>query len=91
MIEPTFRWRFPQRTSLPAELVDAGAELGLSARLVRILLERGLGVPADLTAFTAEPSAGLNDPRLLPDADRFLERCVLARSAGETVSNRPHG
>ena len=85
MIEPTFRWRFPQRTSLPAELVDAGAELGLSARLVRILLERGLRVPADLTAFAAEPSAGLNDPRLLPDADRFLERCVRARSAGETV------
>jgi single-stranded-DNA-specific exonuclease len=85
MIEPAYRWRFPAGGVVSPELLEAGERLGLSARLVTILLARGLNRPSDLTAFTAEPSDGLHDPQLLPDASRFLERCRAARTGAEKV------
>jgi single-stranded-DNA-specific exonuclease len=85
MIQPAYRWRFPAGTVIPPELLEAGGRLGLSARLVAILLARGLRSPAELAGFVAEPVEGLHDPFLLPDAAIFLDRCRVARKRGETV------
>ena len=50
-----------------------------------LLARRGVVDVAGLTAWFAEPLAGLHDPRLLPDADRLLERLTRARDLGERV------
>src|SRR5436190_18728221 len=85
MIQPAYRWRFPAGAVIPPDLLDAGDRLGMSPRLVAILLARGLTSTADLGAFAGEPADALHDPFLLPDAAVFLDRCVAARDRTETV------
>ena len=85
MLAPRFRWTFPVIRAVPADLLDAGSRRGLGARSVAILADRGVRDATELEAFFAEPLAGLHDPRLLPDADRLLERLTRARDAGERV------
>ena len=85
MLAPRFRWTFPVTRDLPADLLDAGSRRGLGARATAILADRGVRDGAELEAFFAEPLLGLHDPRLLPDADRLLERLTQARDRGERV------
>ncbi|CAN5622336.1 single-stranded-DNA-specific exonuclease RecJ [soil metagenome] len=85
MLEPRFRWTFPESIVLDPELLVAGARLGLSERAVGLMARRGVSTAADLDAWFAEPMDGLHDPRLLPDADRCLSRLRQARDRGERV------
>ncbi len=85
VLEPRFRWSFPDPRTLDAGLVAAASERGLAARMTGLLARRGVLDVSDLTAWFAEPMLGLHDPRLLPDADRLLERMTLARDRGERV------
>jgi single-stranded-DNA-specific exonuclease len=85
MIEPRFRWIFPETAGLSPELAEAAATHGISARLAGLMVRRGVRSAADLGAWFAEPAAGLHDPLLLPDADRARARLELARDRGETV------
>ena len=85
MIEPRYAWRVAEAVAPTADLVDAGTRHGLGSRAIGLLAGRGLATADELDAFFAEPIAGLHDPRLLPDADRFLARLHAARSSGETV------
>ena len=85
VLEPRFRWSFPEPTVTDPSLLDAGIARGLSHRMVGLLARRGVTGPGDLDGWFAEPLAGLHDPALLPDAGRFLERVERARDAGETV------
>jgi single-stranded-DNA-specific exonuclease len=85
VLAPRFRWTFPVTRDLPADLIDAGSRRGLGARATAILADRGVRDGAELEAFFAEPLLGLHDPRLLPDADRLLERLTRARDAAERV------
>lgn len=85
MLEPRFRWVFPEPTVTDPALLDAGTARGLSHRMVGLLARRGVTGGADLEAWFAAPLDGLHDPGLLPDADRFLDRVHLARERGERV------
>src|SRR6185436_9543667 len=85
VIEPRFAWRMTETVPPTAELLDAGARLGLGTRTVGLLASRGIDSGEALDAFFATPDAGLHDPRQLPDADRFVERLVRARAGGERV------
>lgn len=85
MLEPRFRWVFPEPTVTDPALLDAGAARGLSGRMVGLLARRGITTVADVDGWFAEPVAALHDPRLLPDADRFLERVERARATRERV------
>ncbi|MGZ9276973.1 MAG: single-stranded-DNA-specific exonuclease RecJ [Candidatus Limnocylindrales bacterium] len=85
MLEPRFRWSFPDPRPVDAGLVAAASERGLAARMTGLLARRGVLDVSDLTAWFAEPMLCLHDPRLLPDADRLLERMTLARDRGERV------
>ena len=85
MLEPRFRWSFPEPIHLTAELADAATRRGLAERMTVLLARRGVDGVADLDAWFAEPLAGLHDPRLLPDADLLLDRLTLARARGERV------
>ena len=85
VIEPRFSWRVAEAVTPTADLVDAGIRHGLGARAIGLLAGRGLSTAAELDAFFAEPSAGLHDPRLLPDAELFLARLRAARAGNETV------
>ncbi|MHB8674089.1 MAG: single-stranded-DNA-specific exonuclease RecJ [Candidatus Limnocylindrales bacterium] len=85
MLEPRTRWIFPSPVVVDEASVAAGAAAGLSRRVVEVLARRGISGPDALRAFLAPPDRALHDPRLLPDADRFLERIRAARSAGERV------
>ena len=85
MLQPRARWVFPTIASPDPHLVDAGARLGLSHRIVSLLARRGISTPADLERYLGEATDGLNDPSLLPDAARFAARIREARERGEKV------
>jgi single-stranded-DNA-specific exonuclease len=85
VIEPRFRWQFPDIVDLGAEARAAGLRHGLDERVCGLLVARGLIDDAAFDAFFAEPLAGLHDPNLLPDADAFAARIARARVGGERV------
>lgn len=85
MIEPRFRWIFPETAGLSPELAEAAAAHGMSPRLAGLLARRGVRSTADLGTWFAEPAAGLHDPAGLPDSDRMLARLQSARERRETV------
>lgn len=85
VLQPRYRWQFPVPQTIDDEFRAAGARHGVSDRVLELLASRGVRDPGELDAFFAAPEAGLHDPRLLPDADRLLERLTAARAAGERV------
>jgi single-stranded-DNA-specific exonuclease len=85
VFEPRSRWSFPSSISLDPEAVETGRRLGLTPRVVGLLLARGVAEPAAIEAFLGEPTAALNDPLLLPDAAIFRDRVLAARDNGERV------
>jgi single-stranded-DNA-specific exonuclease len=85
MIEPRYRWLFPDPRPLDGAKLAAARDRGLSDRVAGILAARGVSGTADLDSFFGPPSAGFHDPRLLPDADRVVDRVRRARAAGDGV------
>jgi single-stranded-DNA-specific exonuclease len=85
VLEPRFRWAFPDPVILSLELSDAAERRGLAPRMTELLARRGVSGRLDLDAWFAEPLDGLHDPRRLPDADRLLARLRSARDRGERV------
>jgi len=85
VVEPRLRWVFPAPVTIDRSVSAAGLELGLSDRLIGLLAARGVADASGLADFFGEPSAGLHDPRLLPDADVFARRVDRARRDGERV------
>jgi single-stranded-DNA-specific exonuclease len=86
VVEPRFRWTFPQTVVLAPELIAAAATRhGMSERSAGLLISRGVETTSDLDAWFGDPHDGLHDPALLPDADRLVQRLALARSRGEGV------
>lgn len=85
MIEPRYRWRFPEVRALHPGLEAAARERGIQPRVASILAARGVADAAGLADFLGPPEDGLGDPRLLPDADRLVDRVRRAREAGEGV------
>jgi single-stranded-DNA-specific exonuclease len=79
------RWTFPTAVDVEPEMAAEAARAGLSLRAVEVLVRRGLLDAAELRAFLAEPESALHDPRLLPDADRFLARIRRAHEMGEQI------
>ncbi len=85
MLQPRFRWSFPDPVVIDPGMRAAARSRSLTERMTEVLVSRGVGTPADLSAWFAEPPDGLHDPRLLPDADVALARFRLARERGERV------
>ena len=85
VLEPRFRWSFPEAHPIDPDLLTAAGEHGLAERMAGLLTRRGVLGRADLAAWFAEPIAGLHDPHLLPDADRVIARLTAARDDGERV------
>ena len=85
VLEPRFRWSFPEAHPIDPDLLTAAGEHGLAERMAGLLTRRGVLGRDDLAAWFAEPIAGLHDPHLLPDADVALERLTSARDRGERV------
>lgn len=85
VLEPRFRWSFPEAHPIDPDLLTAAGEHGLAERMAGLLTRRGVLGRADLAAWFAEPMAGLHDPHLLPDADRVVSRLTAARERGERV------
>ena len=85
MIEPRFRWLFPETIAIDAAVRAAGEHHGLDERVAGLLGRRGLLDRPAFDAFFAAPLEGLHDPMLLPDADVFATRIARARAAGERI------
>jgi single-stranded-DNA-specific exonuclease len=85
VLAPRSRWLFPTTVAVPPELLDAGRDLGLGARVVGLLAARGVTSEDELRAFMGDAAAGLHDPTRLPDAAVFRDRIVGARDRGEQV------
>jgi single-stranded-DNA-specific exonuclease len=85
VIEPRFRWLFPEALDIDPVVRAAGERHGLDERVTGLLGRRGLLDGAAFDQFFADPLTGLHDPRLLPDAEIFAQRIGRARSAGERV------
>jgi len=85
VIEPRHRWIYPNPVSLTPDFEAAAERHGLTDRAARLLASRGLAAAADLDAFFGPPLAGLNDPRLLPDAEPFVDRVARARREREGI------
>lgn len=85
MLQPRARWVFPEPSTPAPEFLAAAADLGLGPWAASLLARRGIGTPADLARHLGPPRDALHDPRLLPDADRFLARVARAREQAETV------
>src|SRR5256714_13836491 len=74
VIEPRFAWRVAEAVDPTAELLAAGAALGLGGRTIGLLAGRGIDTAEALESFFSAPLDALHDPRLLPDADVFVAR-----------------
>jgi single-stranded-DNA-specific exonuclease len=85
VLEPRFRWSFPEPVHPTPDLLDAAARRGLAERMTTLLVQRGVADVRELDAWFAPPLDGLHDPGSLPDADRLLERLALARTRDERV------
>ena len=85
VLEPRFRWSFPDIRPLDPGLLTAALERGLAERTTGLLARRGVTGAAELAAWFADPLDGLHDPRRLPDADRLLDRLTAAQARGERV------
>ena len=82
VLEPRFRWSFPESRPIDPGLAQAALGRGVGERMTGLLARRGVTDIAGLDAWFAEPLAGLHDPSLLPDADRLLARLARARERG---------
>ncbi len=85
MIEPRFRWQFPEPLSLTDGVRAAATRHDLDERVGGLLARRGLLDSAAFDAFFASPLEALHDPRLLPDAEPFAARIAAARRDRERV------
>ncbi|MFL5721956.1 MAG: single-stranded-DNA-specific exonuclease RecJ [Chloroflexota bacterium] len=85
MVEPRYRWTFPDAAIVSPAAVVAARGLGLSDRMTGLLTNRGASSGDDILAWFADPLDGLHDPRRLPDADILLRRLHLAREQAERV------
>src|SRR5450759_26656 len=85
MIEPRHRWVFPDPLRVTPEFRAAARDRGIGTLAATVLARRGVADPDALAAFLGPAAAGLNDPRLLPDAERLLMRVARARDRGERV------
>ncbi|MFL5779298.1 MAG: single-stranded-DNA-specific exonuclease RecJ, partial [Chloroflexota bacterium] len=85
MVEPRFRWLFPDPVTLSPELTVAASRHDLAPRVAGLLAARGVTDAAGLDAWFGEPLAGLHDPRALPDAEPALARIRRARDGRERV------
>ena len=85
VIEPRFRWAFPDVVPLPPDVAAAAAKRGLSERFAGVLVARGVADGAAFDGWFADPLDALHDPGLLPDIGLVLDRLVLARSHGERI------
>jgi single-stranded-DNA-specific exonuclease len=85
VLEPRFRWAFPEPPVLPSDFRAAAERHGLSPRVAAILAARGVRDVAEIDAWFAEPEAGLHDPALLPDAVILHDRLARARRDGERI------
>lgn len=85
MLEPRTRWVFPTAVAIDSRSLETGTGLGLTPRVIGLLVSRGITDPAQLEAFLGAPREALNDPGLLPDAAIFAARINLAKARGEKV------
>jgi single-stranded-DNA-specific exonuclease len=85
VLEPRFRWSFPESRGIDPGLAHAALGRGVGERMTGLLARRGVTDAAGLEAWFADPLEGLHDPRLLPDADRLVERVARARERGQRV------
>jgi single-stranded-DNA-specific exonuclease len=85
VLEPRFRWSFPEDLPIEPDLMTAAVEHGLAERMTALLARRGVLGRDDLAAWFADPIGGLHDPHLLPDADLVVDRLGRARDRRERV------
>jgi single-stranded-DNA-specific exonuclease len=85
VVEARLRWIFPEPVIIDPAIGAAADRLGISPRIAELLIRRGIDGSAGLESYFGEPTAGLSDPRLLPDADAVIERIDHARRTGERV------
>ena len=84
MIEPRFRWLYPDLAPLDEAFVAAVGANGGSARLARVLAARGVATD-EVDLFFGPALAGLHDASGMPDAERAVARIARARTNGERV------
>lgn len=85
MIDARHRWVFPEPLHMEPAAREAARSHGLGTFAATVLARRGISGSEALAAFLGPAEDGLNDPRLLPDADRLIERVALACERGERV------
>jgi single-stranded-DNA-specific exonuclease len=84
VIEPRFRWLYPDLAPLDEAFVAAVGANGGSARLARVLAARGVATD-EVDLFFGPALAGLHDASGMPDAERAVARIARARTNGERV------
>jgi single-stranded-DNA-specific exonuclease len=79
------KYRWNVLSSLPDQVEQLAAQLGVIPLVAQLLLQRGLDNPDQARKFL-EPSLGdLHDPLLMKDMERVVERVLRAGQAGEKV------
>jgi single-stranded-DNA-specific exonuclease len=85
MIDARHRWVFPDPLRLEPGLRAAARALGVGTFAATVMVRRGIADEPALAAFLGPAMAGLNDPRLLPDAALVVERIRGARERAERI------
>ena len=85
VLEPRYRWTFPDAIVVDPGLRDRATQRGLTARMTELLARRGVALGDDLDAWFAEPLDALHEPRRLPDAGVLIDRLRGARERGERI------
>ena len=69
---------------------EIAASAGVSEELARVLVARGIRSPEEAQAFLCAGSAPLADARLLPDAERVIDRVGAALAGRELIAVHGH-
>ncbi len=77
------RWRIRETDPALVELLNR--ELDLSSLVAGLLVNRGIGDPAETLRFLSASLADLHDPFLLRGMEQGVERLLLAAQSGERV------
>jgi single-stranded-DNA-specific exonuclease len=85
VITSRYRWRVAPPAPAGAGFAEAARARGIGEPAAAILASRGVGDAIALDAFLGPAEDGLNDPRLLPDAERAVARIRRAIRDGEGV------
>ncbi|WP_429971197.1 single-stranded-DNA-specific exonuclease RecJ [Fructilactobacillus sp. Tb1] len=86
MFTSNYDWQMKPNHAEPAQIEELASQLGISQLIAQLLINRGYTDPDVIRHFLSPDLSDLNDPFLLHDMDKAVERIQMAVSEGEKIT-----